>query len=89
MGHGLLVRVSLPGDAGPGPDWAAMRNRQETESLTRSHFLGSWVGAAQFPTFVTFYPNFMEPAGMSTLNIILSTTNRVRWLAGLGRTRTS
>ena len=89
LGHGLLVRLSLPGDAGPGSDWAAMRNRQETESSTRSHFLGSWVGSARFPTFVAFYPNFIEPAGMSTLNIVLSTINRVRWLAELGRSGTS
>jgi hypothetical protein len=89
LGHGLLMQLSLPGDAGPGPDWAALRNQQETESLTRSHFLGSWVGSASFPTFVAFYPNLIQPAGMSTLNIILSTINRVRWLAELGRSGTS
>lgn len=85
LGHGLVARVSLPGDAGPGPDWAAMRNAQEAESLTRAHLLGSWVGSADFATFVAFYPNMVQATGMSALNIVLSSIQRVRWLAELGR----
>lgn len=85
LGHGLLVRTSLPGDAGPGPDWALMRNRQEMTSLTRAHLVGSWVGSASFATFVAFYPNLLAPAGMTPVNIALSEMHRVRWLAEIGR----
>ncbi len=86
LGNGLLVRISLPGDRGPGPDWASMRNHQELDSLTRSHFLGSWVGSARFPTFVSFYPNLTARTGMGSLNIAFSTINRAMWVASLGRT---
>jgi hypothetical protein len=84
FGSGMLVRISLPGDAGPGPVWAAMRNGQELESMTRSHFLGSWVGSARLPTFVSFYPSLLARANMGPVNVLLSTVNRVRWAAQVG-----
>jgi hypothetical protein len=83
LGSGMLVRISLPGDAGPGPAWAAMRNRQELESMTRTHFLGSWIGSAQFATFVSFYPSLMARTKMGPLNVLLSSVNRVRWAASV------
>jgi hypothetical protein len=84
LGSGMIVRISLPGDAGPGPVWAAMRNGQELESMTRSHFLGSWVGSAQVATFVSFYPSLLARANMGPVNVLLSTVNRIRWAAQVG-----
>ena len=86
LGNGLLVRCSLPGGPGPGPTWAALRNRQELESLTRAHFLGSWVGLASFATHVCFYPNMVARTGLSVMNAAFSMINRIRWLAELGHT---
>lgn len=85
LGSGMLVRLSLPGGPGPGPEWAAMRNRQELESLTRAHLVGSWVGSADFATFVSFYPNMLARTGMGAVNVALSTINRARWVAMEGR----
>ena len=85
LGSGMVVRLSLPGDAGPGPEWAAMRNRQELETLTRSHFVGSWVGSASFATFVSFYPNLLARTGMGATNVALSMINRAMWIANEGR----
>jgi len=85
LGNGMVVRLSLPGAAGPGPEWAAMRNRQELESLTRSHFVGSWVGSASFATFVSFYPNLLARTSMGAINVALSTINRAMWIANEGR----
>ncbi|HSM33674.1 MAG TPA: hypothetical protein VK987_06260 [Anaerolineae bacterium] len=86
LGNGMIVRLSLPGAAGPGPGWAAMRNRQELKSLTRAHFVGSWVGSAAFATFVSFYPNMLARTGIGAVNVALSTINRAMWIAGEGRT---
>jgi hypothetical protein len=86
LGNGMVVRLSLPGDAGPGPEWAAMHNRQELESLTRAHFVGSWVGAAGVATFVSFYPNMLARSGIGAVNVALSTINRAMWIARDGRT---
>ncbi len=85
LGNGLVVRLSLPGHAGPGPAWAAMRNEQELGTLTRAHFVGSWVGSAGFATFVCFYPNMLARTGMSEVNVALSMINRARWIASEGR----
>lgn len=81
LGNGMLVRLSLPGGANPGPEWAAMLNQLELDSLTRSQFIGSWVGSASFPTHVSFYPNLLARTGMGVVNIALSMINRVGWLA--------
>lgn len=86
LGNGMVVRLSLPGDAGPGPVWAAMRNREEVESLTRAHLIGSWVGSADFATFVSFFPNMVARTGMGSVNVALSMINRARWIAVEGRT---
>jgi len=85
LSHGMVVRLSLPGDAGPGPEWAAMRSRQELQTLTRSHFVGSWVGSASFATFVSFYPNLLARTGMGAINVALSMINRAMWIANEGR----
>ena len=85
LGSGMVVRLSLPGDAGPGAEWAAMRNRQELEALTRSHFVGSWVGSASFATFVSFYPNLLARMNMGSINVAISTINRAMWIANEGR----
>lgn len=84
LGNGMLVRLSLPGDANPGPEWAAMLNRSELDSLTRAQFIGSWVGSASFPTHVSFYPNLLARTGMGVVNIALSMIDRVGWLAQEG-----
>lgn len=85
LGNGMVVRLSLPGDAGPGPEWAAMRNNQELSSITRSQFVGSWVGSASFATFVSFYPNMLARTGMGAINVALSIINRAGWIAAEGR----
>jgi hypothetical protein len=85
LGTGMIARLSLPGAAGPGPEWAAVRNRRELESLTRAHLVGGWIGAAPFATFLSFYPNMLARAGMGAVNIALSMANRARWMAEDGR----
>ena len=85
LGNGMVVRLSLPSAAGPGPEWAAMRNNQELDSLTRSQFVGSWVGSADFATFVSFYPNMLARTGMGAINVALLSINRAGWIAGEGR----
>ena len=85
LGNGMVARLSLPGDAGPGPEWAAMRNQQELSTSTRSHFLGSWVGSADFATFIAFYPNMVARTSMGVVNVAISTINRAMWIATDGR----
>lgn len=85
LGTGMIARLSLPGGAGPGPEWAAVCNRRELASLTRAHFVGSWIGAAPFATFLSFYPNMLARAGMGAVNVVLSMANRARWMAEDGR----
>ena len=85
LGTGLIARLSLPGDAGPGAEWAAMRNRQELVSLTRANFVGGWIGGAPFATFLSFYPNMLARTGVGAANIALSMINRARWIAEEGR----
>lgn len=86
LGNGMVVRLSLPGAYGPGPTWAAMRNQQEVDLLTRAHLIGSWVGSASSPTFVSFYPNMLARTGMGAVNVALSMINRAAWIATEGRT---
>lgn len=80
FGAGMLTRLSLPGD-NAGPGWAAEQNRRELRSLTRAHFLGSWIGDAEFPTEVSFLPNMAGHTGMHSVNVALSMVNRARWMA--------
>ena len=87
LGTGLMARLSLPGDGSHGPEWAAMRNRQELDSLTRAHFIGGWIGSTPFPTHLSFYPNLLANTGMAAVNIALSTINRVDWIAEERRSR--
>lgn len=87
LGNGVSIRLSLPeavSDA-EGPAWAAKMNRSELGSFTRSHFLGSWVVAADRPHFVAFYPNFAAVAPGVLANIVSSASNRARWAAEVVR----
>jgi hypothetical protein len=89
LGAGMVVRLSLPDGGSPGAEWAALRNRQELESLTRSHFIGGWIGSAPFPTLVSFYPNMLARSGMAAINIVLSMIGRARWMAEAGHSAES
>jgi hypothetical protein len=81
LGAGLLARLSLPGDAAPGPESAARRNRQELAALTRAHFTGGWIGSGPFAVYLSFFPNMLSRTGLGVTNIALSMIGRARWTA--------
>jgi hypothetical protein len=83
LGSGMLVRLSLPEhvDEDGGGAWASEMNQQELGSLTRSHFLGSWVVADGTPTFVTFYPNAVKVMQGDIQSLLMSAGLRAKWVA--------
>lgn len=55
--------------------------RRELQSLTRAHFLGSWVWRDDGLHFVTFLPNAMHLGRGDLLNVATSMAARARWVA--------
>jgi hypothetical protein len=83
LGNGMLVRLSLPEDVADtdGGSWANEMNQRELASLTRTHFLGSWVVADRTPTFVAFYPNAFKLMQGDVQNLVMSSSLRAKWVA--------
>jgi hypothetical protein len=82
LGHGLLTLLRLPDNPGGKlPETCLEFNERELQSLTRSHFVGSWCDDPDGTrTYVTFLPNVLfSPA--TTERMAISVMMRAMWVS--------
>ena len=83
LGNGALLVLHLPMTIGKA-DGIAFANaliRRELESLTRAHYLGSWLWRDDGMCFVTFLPNMLYLGRGSLLNLVMAVAARAKWVA--------
>ena len=83
LGNGVLIKLTLPVlfSEQDGPRFASELNRRELESLTRSHFLGSWCWHDEFVHYVTFLPNVLNLGEGDLFNFLGASYGRAKWVA--------
>lgn len=55
-------------------------NREELQSFTRSHFLGSWCSNSSDLTYVGFFPNVAYRPGLLSV-LVMGMGFRAKWVA--------
>ena len=83
LGNGVLIKLTLPVlfSEQDGSRFASELNRRELESLTRSHFLGSWCWHDEFVHYVTFLPNVLNLGDVDLFNFLAASYGRAKWVA--------
>jgi hypothetical protein len=82
LGHGLLTLLRLPDNPGGKlPESCLEFNERELQSLTRSHFVGSWCDDPEGTrTYVTFLPNVLfSPATIERM--VMGVMMRAMWIS--------
>ena len=83
LGHGLMVRLSLPDGATEHADaaTAAELNRLEVDSWSRAHLMGAWVAQSGRIHHVAFHPNLASHGEGDASSILRCGVRRAHWSA--------